>query len=82
MGTGTIFRRINAPGAEAQNEPLSLSDFNETRSQSKKSGGGGVYSAKYSVCQCSLWQEPIIMDIPVNTITQGGAAMGFHEAVG
>ncbi len=26
----TVFRRINALGAEAQNEPLSLSDFNET----------------------------------------------------
>ncbi len=28
----TIFRRINSPGAEAGNEPLTLSDFNETRS--------------------------------------------------
>ncbi len=26
----TVFRRINAPGAEAQNEALSLSDLNET----------------------------------------------------
>ncbi len=28
----TVFRQINAPGAETQNEPLSLSDFNETHS--------------------------------------------------
>ena len=26
----TVFRRINAPGMEAQNEALSLSDFNES----------------------------------------------------
>ena len=26
----TIFRRINAPGVEAENEPLALSDFDET----------------------------------------------------
>ena len=26
----TILRRINAPDAEADNEPLSLADFNET----------------------------------------------------
>ena len=25
----TVFRRINAPGAEAQNKPLTLSDSNE-----------------------------------------------------
>ncbi len=28
----TVFRRINAPGTEAQNEPLSLSDCNEIHS--------------------------------------------------
>ena len=27
----TVFRRINAPGAEARIEPLPLLDFNETR---------------------------------------------------
>ncbi len=26
----TVFRRINAPGAEAENEPLALSNFDET----------------------------------------------------
>ena len=31
----TVFRRINVPGAEAQNEPLTLFDLNET---------GSVYS--------------------------------------
>ena len=28
----TVFRQINVPGAEAENEPLSLFDFNESHS--------------------------------------------------
>ncbi len=28
----TVFRRINAPGAEAENEPLALFDFYESHS--------------------------------------------------
>ena len=28
----TVFRRINAPGAEAENKPLTLYDFNESHS--------------------------------------------------
>ena len=29
----TVFRQINTPGAEAENEPLSLHDLDETRLQ-------------------------------------------------